>query len=75
MILFGHHDRRGIERLAERAASRGRPLRTVDEKTAVMPLDEKLLADPDALLDLLKAMCCRAGAAVPASAPAYGRRA
>jgi hypothetical protein len=52
-----------------------RPLRTVDEKTAVMPLDEKVLGDHDALLDLLGAMCCRAGAAVPASVPAYGRRA
>jgi len=75
MILFGHHDRRGMERVAERAAARGRPLRTVDGKTAVMPLDERILGDPGALLDLLGAICCRAGAAVPASAPAYGRRA
>jgi transcription-repair coupling factor (superfamily II helicase) len=62
MILFGHHDRAGMERLAERAAARGRPLRTVDEKTAVIPLDAKILADPDALVDLLGSLLIRAAA-------------
>ena len=67
MILFAHHDRRGMERLAERAAARGRPLRTVDERTAVMPLDERVLGDADALLDLLGSLLRRATA--PAKAP------
>jgi transcription-repair coupling factor (superfamily II helicase) len=62
MILFGHHDRAGMERLAERAAARGRPLRNVDEKTAVIPLDAKILADPDALVDLLGSLLIRAAA-------------
>ncbi len=65
MILFGHHDRAGMERLAERAAARGRPLRTVDEKTAVIPLDAKILADPDALVDLLGSLLSRAAAPKP----------
>ena len=49
----------GSTQVAARAASRGRLWRTVDEKTAVLPLDEQVLGDPDALLDLLAAVLRR----------------
>ncbi|MFM8634470.1 MAG: transcription-repair coupling factor [Planctomycetia bacterium] len=55
MIVIGHHDRKAIERLQESAAKRGTTVRVVDQKTAVIPLAEAILADPDSLIAGLKA--------------------
>jgi len=50
MLVIGHHDRKAIERLQAAATKRGTTVRVVDQKTAVLPLPEKLLADPDKLV-------------------------
>ena len=50
MLVIGHHDRKAIERLQAAAAKRGTTVRVVDQKTAVLPLPEKLLANPDKLV-------------------------
>ena len=50
MIVIGHHDRKAIERLQAAAAKRGTTVRVVDQKTAVLPLPEKVLANPDTLI-------------------------
>jgi transcription-repair coupling factor (superfamily II helicase) len=50
MLVIGHHDRKAVERLQAAAAKRGTTVRVVDQKTAVLPLPEKVLADPDKLI-------------------------
>jgi transcription-repair coupling factor (superfamily II helicase) len=50
MLVIGHHDRPAIERLRQAAATRGTTVRVVDQKTAVLPLSDDVLADPDRLL-------------------------
>lgn len=55
MIVIGHHDRKAIERLQASAAKRGTTVRVVDQKTAVIPLADAILADPDSLIAGLKA--------------------
>jgi len=68
MLVVGHHDRRAIERLAQAAARRGTTVRVVDQKTAVLPLPDDLLADPDTVVAGLRAFL----GAVPAAAVLRG---
>ncbi len=56
MLVIGHHDRRSIERLATAAARRGTAVRVVDQKTAVLPLPDHVLADPDTVVAGLRAL-------------------
>ena len=49
MVMFGHHDRAAMERLRTAATKKGRTLRIVDQKTAVLPLRPETLANPDSL--------------------------
>jgi transcription-repair coupling factor (superfamily II helicase) len=50
MLVIGHHDRKAIERLQAAAAKRGTTVRVVDQKTAVLPLPEKVLANADTII-------------------------
>jgi transcription-repair coupling factor (superfamily II helicase) len=61
MIMLGHHDRQAIDRLRQAAAKKGRVLRIVDQKTAVLPLRPETLADPDRLLASVRSLVELAG--------------
>ena len=53
--MIGHHDRERIDALRQVAAKKGRVVRVVDQKTAVLPLHadpNKLLASIRSLVDL-----------------------
>ena len=56
MIMFGHHDRAAIEKLRQAAAKKGRVVRVVDQKTAVLPLHDDTLADPNKLLASIRSL-------------------
>ena len=56
MIMFGHHDRTAIEKLRQAAAKKGRVVRVVDQKTAVLPLRDDTLADPNKLLASVRSL-------------------
>ena len=56
MIMIGHHDRQRIDRLKQAAARKGRVVRVVDQKTAVVPLHDDTLADPDKLLASIRSL-------------------
>jgi transcription-repair coupling factor (superfamily II helicase) len=56
MIMFGHHDRTAIEKLRQAAAKKGRVVRVVDQKTAVLPLHDDTLADPNKLLASIRSL-------------------
>jgi transcription-repair coupling factor (superfamily II helicase) len=56
MLMIGHHDRRKIERLRQAAAAKGRVVRVVDQKTAVVPLHADTLADPIKLLAAVRSL-------------------
>ena len=45
--MIGHHDRQQIDALRQAAAKKGRVVRVVDQKTAVVPLHADTLADPN----------------------------
>jgi transcription-repair coupling factor (superfamily II helicase) len=56
MVMVGHHDRESIDRLRRLAAKKGRTLRVVDQKTAVVPLRPETLADADSLLASVRSL-------------------
>jgi hypothetical protein len=56
MIVIGHHDRERIDRLRMAAAKKGRVVRVVDQKTAVVPLRAETLADPHSLIASVRAL-------------------
>jgi transcription-repair coupling factor (superfamily II helicase) len=56
MIMIGHHDRERIDRLRQAAAKKGRVVRVVDQKTAVVPLHADTLADPNKLLASVRSL-------------------
>ena len=56
MIMIGHHDRGRIDRLRQAAAKKGRVMRVVDQKTAVLPLHADTLADPNKLLASVRSL-------------------
>ncbi|MFM1905017.1 MAG: hypothetical protein RLZZ440_2917 [Planctomycetota bacterium] len=56
MVMIGHHDRKRIDRLRLAAAKKGRVVRLVDQKTAVMPLQPDTLADPNKLLASVRSL-------------------
>jgi transcription-repair coupling factor (superfamily II helicase) len=56
MVMIGHHDRKRIDRLRLAAAKKGRVVRLVDQKTAVMPLHADTLADPNKLLASVRSL-------------------
>jgi transcription-repair coupling factor (superfamily II helicase) len=56
MIMLGHHDKARIERLRQAAAKKGRVVRVVDQKTAVVPLHADTLADPNKLLASIRSL-------------------
>ena len=70
MIMIGHHNRRAMERLRETAAAKGRTLRIVDQRTAVMPLDEAVAAAPGKVLEAVRALLTGPGTT---ARPAGGR--
>ena len=56
MVMIGHHDRAAIEVLRKRAQKAGRTFRIVDQKTAVLPLHEETLTDPNKLLASVRSL-------------------
>ncbi|NCA10950.1 hypothetical protein EBR56_03940, partial [bacterium] len=64
MIVIGHHDRQRIDRLRLAAAKKGRVVRIVDQKTAVVPLRAETLADPHTLIASVRALL-EAGKEIP----------
>ena len=56
MVMVGHHDREAIDRLRRLAAKKGRTLRVVDQKTAVLPLRPETLANADSLLASVRSL-------------------
>jgi len=56
MIMLGHHDRAAIEKLRQAAAKKGRVVRVVDQKTAVVPLQADTLADPNKVLASIRSL-------------------
>ena len=56
LIMFGHHDRAAIEKLRQAAGKKGRVMRVVDQKTAVLPLHADTLADPNKLLASVRSL-------------------
>ena len=56
MIMIGHHDRQRIDALRQAAAKKGRVVRVVDQKTAVVPLHAATLADPNKLLASIRSL-------------------
>jgi transcription-repair coupling factor (superfamily II helicase) len=56
MIMIGHHDRAAIDRMRQAAAKKGRVVRVVDQKTAVVPLRPETLTDPTRLLASLRSL-------------------
>jgi transcription-repair coupling factor (superfamily II helicase) len=51
MLVIGHHDPRAIQRLRDAWQGKGRTMRFVGEKTAVVPLDSGVWEDSDRLLE------------------------
>jgi transcription-repair coupling factor (superfamily II helicase) len=56
MVMFGHHDRAAMERLRTAAMKKGRTVRIVDQKTAVVPLHADTLAEPNKLLASVRSL-------------------
>ena len=56
MVMFGHHDRAAMDRLRTAATKKGRTLRIVDQKTAVVPLHADTLAEPNKLLASVRSL-------------------
>jgi len=56
MIMLGHHDKARIARLRQATAKKGRVVRVVDQKTAVVPLHADTLADPNKLLASVRSL-------------------
>ena len=56
MVLLRHHDRRALERLKAAGPPAARSLRLVDDRTAYLPLDQRLFAAPERLLEALRAV-------------------
>ena len=56
MVMIGHHDRAAIEVLRKRAQKAGRTFRIVDQKTAVLPLHDETLTDPNKLLASVRSL-------------------
>ncbi len=54
--MIGHHDRERIDALRQAAAKKGRVVRVVDQKTAVVPLHADTLADPNKLLASIRSL-------------------
>ena len=50
MLMIGHHDLQAIQRLRVAWQAGGKTLRVVGEKSAVVPLDQRICDDPDRLL-------------------------
>ena len=56
MVMFGHHDRAAMDRLRTAAMKKGRTVRIVDQKTAVVPLHADTLAEPNKLLASVRSL-------------------
>ena len=56
MVMFGHHDRAAMDRLRTAATKKGRTVRIVDQKTAVVPLHADTLAEPNKLLASVRSL-------------------
>jgi transcription-repair coupling factor (superfamily II helicase) len=68
LVVIGHHDRAAIDKLRMAAAARGVTLRVVDQRTAVMPIDEATAAEPDKVLDAMRRLLRPARAGSKAAA-------
>ena len=74
MLVIGHHDPQAIQRLRAAWQAGGKTLRVVGDKSAVVPLEERVCYDPDRLLaavrTLLRPTRGRPYSPRPASIPA-----
>jgi transcription-repair coupling factor (superfamily II helicase) len=56
MLMIGHHDPQAIQRLRAAWQAGGKTLRVVGDRTAVVPLDQRVGDDPDRLLALVRTL-------------------
>ena len=56
MLMIGHHDLQAIQRLRVAWQAGGKTLRVVGEKSAVVPLDQRICDDPDRLLATVRTL-------------------
>jgi transcription-repair coupling factor (superfamily II helicase) len=56
MLMIGHHDPQAIQRLRAAWQAGGKTLRVVGDRTAVVPLDQRVADDPDRLLALVRTL-------------------
>ena len=56
MLMIGHHDLHAIQRLRVAWQAGGKALRVVGEKSAVVPLDQRICDDPDRLLATVRTL-------------------
>jgi transcription-repair coupling factor (superfamily II helicase) len=56
LLMIGHHDIQAIQRLRAAWQAGGKTLRVVGDRTAVVPLDQRVGDDPDRLLALVRTL-------------------
>ena len=56
MLMIGHHDLQAMQRLRASWQAGGKTLRVVGEKSAVVPLDQRVCDDPDRLLAAVRTL-------------------
>jgi hypothetical protein len=56
MLMIGHHDLQAMQRLRASWQAGGKTLRIVGEKSAVVPLDQRVCDDPDRLLAAVRTL-------------------
>jgi transcription-repair coupling factor (superfamily II helicase) len=56
MLMIGHHDLQAIQRLRVAWQAGGKSLRVVGEKSAVVPLEQRICDDPDRLLATVRTL-------------------
>jgi transcription-repair coupling factor (superfamily II helicase) len=56
MLMIGHHDLQAMQRLRASWQAGGKTLRVVGEKSAVVPLDQRICDDPDRLVAAVRTL-------------------
>jgi hypothetical protein len=56
MLMIGHHDPQAMQRLRVAWQAGGKTLRVVGDKTAVVPLEQRVADDPDRLLAAVRTL-------------------
>jgi hypothetical protein len=56
MLMIGHHDPQAMQRLRAAWQAGGKTLRVVGDRSAVVPLDQRVCDDPDRLLAAVRTL-------------------